>query len=315
MAGAARGSFAAGLLAFAALQASAQEAARPPEFEAASIKPFEPYRLPDRPGVTVTGGGPCRMPNPGLLQCRGTSLLGLVAQAYGVENFRVFGLDWLDSAKFEIEARIPHGATREEVDRMLQKLLAERFHLAVHRESREMQQYALVVDRNGPKLKEFKGPAAPVRAPGADPASPPSDAERRQLLQEMTAAYDKGAPPAGFLRTGNGPDGQARLEAFGFTMSGLAGLLSFQLRQTVVDRTDLKGEYEIRLSYVPGEGMQRQTMTVSRDGGPPVPVESTAVGPSIFSALESQLGLKLEPRKVPVETIVVDACDRTPTAN
>jgi uncharacterized protein (TIGR03435 family) len=98
-------------------------------------------------------------------------------------------------------------------------------------------------------------------------------------------------------------------------MSVLAGLLSFEMNQTVVDQTDLKGEYDIHLSFVPGEGMQRSTRTVTGDDGVPVPVEPPTVGPTIFSAVQSQLGLKLEMKKIPTETIVVDSSDRTATAN
>lgn len=306
----------AGLLAFAALQASGQEAAKPPEFEAASIKLFEPRPVPGQRGLMKTGGGPCTSPNPGLLLCQGTSLRGLVAGAYGLPNYRVFGPDWLDSARFEIEAKIPHGATREQVNQMLQKLLADRFHLTAHRETREIQQYALVVDKSGPKFKEFKGPAAPAPAAGADTATPPTEDETRQRLKAMTDAYNKGTPVAGFVRTSsNGVTGQKQVEGFGLKMSVLAGLLSFEMNQTVVDQTDLKGEYEIHLSFVPGEGMQRSTSTVTGDDGVPVPVEPPSGGPTIFSALQSQLGLKLEMKKVPTETIVVDSSDRTATAN
>ena len=297
----------AGLLAFAALQASAQEAAKPLEFEAASIKPFEPYEIPGRPGVKYAGGRMCAAPDPGMLVCDGTSLRGLVAGAYGLPVFRVFGPDWLDSAKFQINARIPHGATGEQVNQMLRKLLADRFHMTVHRETRELPGYTLTVDKDGPKLKEFQGPAAPA------------EGEKRPTLAEATAAYEKGAPMAGFMRDGHSSaSGQATLEAYGFKMPQLADHLAFKMRQNVVDRTDLKGEYEIHLHYAPGDWMPRQVMTYAGEDGVPRPVESSDTpsgGPTIFAALQSQLGLKLEMRKVPTETIVVDSSERTPTAN
>src|SRR5271157_3973867 len=114
MANAIRGFLSAGLLALAAIQASAQEAARQPEFEAVSIKPFVPYSVPGRPGDTY-GGGPCKPVDPGRLSCRGTSIQGLVMAAYGVTSYRVFGPDWLGSERFEIQAVMPHGVSFQQL--------------------------------------------------------------------------------------------------------------------------------------------------------------------------------------------------------
>jgi uncharacterized protein (TIGR03435 family) len=266
----------AGLLVFGAFQAFGQQATRP-EFEAASIKPFEAVQAAN--GSTYMGG-PCTLPNPGTLSCHGTSLRMLVARAYGIQEFRVFGPDWLDSARFEIQARIPDAAKEEQVSQMIQKLLEDRFHMKVHRETREMPNYALMVDRNGPKLKEFKETSDSSKRPGS-------------------------------MRQGFTSEGLTTVEAYGWKASWLAAFLTRAMNQIVVDQTDLKGDYEIRLSYVPGEGMQKVTKTVN---GVPV-TEEPAGGPTIFSALQSQLGLKLEMKKLPTETIVVDSADRTPTMN
>lgn len=299
------------MLAFSALRASAQEAARQPEFEAVSIKPFVPYSVPGKPGLTY-GGGPCKPVDPGRLACRGTSIQGLVVAAYGVKSYRVFGPEWLDSEKFEIEAKIPHGAAYQQLGQMLRKLLADRFHLKVHRETREMQGYALVVAKGGPKLPEFRAPNEPLSAPGSDPASLPTEDESRQKIEEMAAAFSAGGKPAGFLQTSE-RNGVSYLTAFGLSMPRFADLLSNRVGRDIVDQTGLKGSYEIRLSYSPGEGMQRSTTVRIGPDGVATPVEADPAAPSLFSALQSQLGLKLESRKVPVETIVVDSCDRAPT--
>ena len=310
MAGATRGFLAAALLALAALHASAQEPTKPLEFEAVSIKPFVPYRPPGSSGATYAGG-PCKPVDAGRLACRGTSIQGLVMAAYGVKSFRVFGPDWLDSERFEIEATLPHGASLPQVGPMLQKLLADRFHAKVHRETREMQGYALVVAKGGPKLQEFKASDESPQAQGGDPASVPTEDERRQSLAEMSAAFQAGGKPAGFLQTSQTRSGQSTLTAFGFPVRGLADLLSTEVECDVVDETGLKGSYEIHLVY----GSQRSnTFRIGPDGAR-TPIEPDPAAPSIFSALQSQLGLKLESRKIPMETIVVDSCDRTPTAN
>jgi uncharacterized protein (TIGR03435 family) len=130
----------------------------------------------------------------------------------------------------------------------------------------------------------------------------------------MAAAFNAGGKPAGFLQTGSS-NGQSHLTAFGFTFPGLADLLSSEVGRDVVDQTGLKGSCEIRLVYSSGEGVQRSHAVRIGPDGVATPVEADSDAPSLFSALQSQLGLKLESRKVPVETIVVDSCDRTPTPN
>jgi len=183
--------------------------------------------------------------------------------------------------------------------------------MKVHRETCEMQGYSLVVAKGGPKLTEFQAPDGSLQAPGNDLASLPTEDESRQSLEKKTAAFNAGGKPAGFLQTGHSSNGQSTLTAFGFTMPGLASLLSMEVGRDVVDQTGLKGSYEIRLAY---SSQQSHAVRIGPDGVA-TPIEPDSSGPSLFSSLQSQLGLKLEPQKVPVETIVVDSCDRTPTPN
>jgi uncharacterized protein (TIGR03435 family) len=183
---------------------------------------------------------------------------------------------------------------------MLQNLLAERFHMTVHREKREQPVYALVVGKNGPKLKKSAEDALPA------PPQPGANLPPRK---------------GGMKISTNG-----HLEASGVTMSGLSDMLSNILDRPVVDKTELPGNYDIVLDVAPEDlvGMKRLAATF---GPPPAgkptggkapgeagPAPEVAPSASVFTAVQ-QLGLRLEGRKLPVEFIVVDKADKVPTEN
>jgi uncharacterized protein (TIGR03435 family) len=135
------------------------------EFEVASVKPSPP---PDGRGRTVGCIGGPGNGDPGLLTCRDMNLANLVSTAYKLSYYyQLSAPDWMKDpfATFDVNARVPEGATKDDFNVMMQNLLADRFKLVVHRESREIQQYDLVVAKNGPKFKE-----APPPAPKPDPA-------------------------------------------------------------------------------------------------------------------------------------------------
>ncbi|HTX39210.1 MAG TPA: TIGR03435 family protein [Bryobacteraceae bacterium] len=133
------------LLACAAL---AQNEPVRPSFEAASVKPVDPHG----PGAGPLRGGPGTT-SPG--QLSGTATLkNLLMRAYELKNYQIAGPAWLDSERYEIAAKIPAGAGKREVALMLRTLLAERFRLVAHRETRELPLYAMVVAKNGPKFQE-----------------------------------------------------------------------------------------------------------------------------------------------------------------
>jgi uncharacterized protein (TIGR03435 family) len=148
---------------------------------------------------------------------------------------------------------------------MLQSLLGERFKIELHREQRRIPHYALVVAKNGPKL----------RAVQADPAG------ARQ-------SYGKG-----------------RIFHSQIRMDTLAMLLSRQLREPVLDMTGMEGTYDVRLEWAP-DGLRAAETPEA---------EERAAGPSIFTGLQEQLGLKLEARKDPLDILVVDRAERVPLAN
>ena len=214
---------AAGLLIPSPIRGQPQAAAKTPlTFEAASVKPSPP-QAPGRGGIgRVVRGGPGSS-DPGLATFENMDLFSLVTMAYGVQRYQLAGPEWLGAARFEITARIPPGATRDQYRLMLQSLLAERFKLALHHETREIQIYELVVARNRPKLKES----------AVDPAADDDGLQPPPLPS---------SPPRGY----NGP---VNLQIDKLSIERLAALLAGQLGQPVTDGTGLKGRYDIKLHW------------------------------------------------------------------
>jgi uncharacterized protein (TIGR03435 family) len=204
---------------------------------------------------------------------------------------------------------------------MLQNLLAERFKLTLHREKKDLQMYALVVGKNGPKLKELAQEAAPKEGGPVDgPAA---------TMGKLTMGRD-GFPVLPAAAGGRGAmamtmmNGNARMTANGQTMAGLAEMLSNQLDLPVVDMTGLTGKYDYTLYFAP-EGLAGMRLP---GGLPPPPPPGEAGGgmpaanapdaqsnPNLFTALQEQLGLKLEQRKGPVDLLVIDHLEKAPIEN
>lgn len=231
--------------------------AQPASFEAASIKP-------NRSG----SGSSSTHRSRGQITMENVTVRKMTLMAYGIPDDREYALagpDWLGGDRFDVVARHPGDSTPEQLRAMLQDFLAVRFHLALHREMRQLPQYVLVVAKGGPKIQPVTGPG------GSDTRS-----------------------------------AAGRLEASRITIQHLADLFARFLGQPVVNETGLQGVYSFTLEWSPDE-------TVRMGPGPETAASST--GPSLFSALQEQLGLKLEGRKGPVEVLVVDHIDRTPTEN
>jgi uncharacterized protein (TIGR03435 family) len=235
----------------AALAAFGQPAP-PSAFEVASVKPNT-----SGSGSSHTSG------TTGQLTITNRSLKELIEMAYSVQDFQIAGPEWLGSAKFDIVAKIPAGAQKDRRPAMMQTLLAERFQLAVHRESKEMSAYALVVGKSGPKMQQVK--------------------------------------PGGTSMNDNGNNNSRKITGEGVSMAVLAETLARIVEHPVVDRTGLQGVYSLKLQYTPDN---------AKSDGP-----DGAPGPSIYNALQEQLGLKLQTQKLPVEIVVVDRVERVPTEN
>jgi uncharacterized protein (TIGR03435 family) len=249
--------------------AFAQGPAAVPTFEVVSIKPVPPPDYSD-----VAGGKHVGMSIDGAQVAIGSvSLAFLIQTAYQVKSYRVSGPDWINTQNFDVLAKLPEGASHGQVPEMLQAMLADRFKLAIHRESKERSVYALVAGKVGLKLKEAEpGP------PGRVFPSIRSDGTMHVLAERMTLA-------------------------------GFADFLTNFVDRPVLDMTGLAGSYRIELDMSTADGF--------RNIGPPAATNGAAsdpAGSSIFSGIQ-RLGLKLEPRKMPVEIVVIDHVERMPTEN
>jgi uncharacterized protein (TIGR03435 family) len=236
-----------------------QAPATRPAFEVASVKPAEPA---ERMSITRSGYR---------LTITNYSLQMLILWAFDIRNDRLFGKPkWLDSVRYDIVAQgPPEPPVVGRLQKMMQSLLADRFKLAVHHETRELPLYAMVVDRNGPKVALSETPDSVGQNPFGMP-------------------------------------GRGHLTGTRVTAAMLANVLSGQLGRTVQDRTGLKGVFDFVLQWAPDTDA-----TPADLGGPP----AASAGPSIFTAIQEQLGFKLEPRKGPAEVLVIDHVDSTPAEN
>lgn len=250
-----------------------------PAFEVASVKPSPP-RYPMLVGAT---GGPGSN-DPERYRAQNFDLGGLVEVAYGINRYQLSAPDWVQDLRFDVEAKLPRGATAEQFQLMMQNLLQERFAMRAHRETREMQGYELAIYKNGPRIRESTEPFP--KDPGIDGASMPVDGDGFPIL-----------PPGRFPWWTTGANGHTRRRVANMSMEEFVRDLSMQLQGPVIDSTGLKGKYDFTLSWVFG--------TPRADAG----------GIDIFGALQQQLGLKLDKRKEPVEVIVVDHIERSPTEN
>jgi len=194
-----------------------------------------------------------------------------VQVAWNVKFFQVSGgASWMDSERYDIDAVAAEPFKQDEYRTMLQTLLVDRFGLAIHRETQEKGGYALVVGRNGPKL--------------------PPPIEDPSVMFSRTASGDR------------------TLTATSVSMKRFAEALSTTLGAIVVDRTGIEGQYNVSFQWTPDSASEPRTLK-SGEPAPALPVDAIP-GPSIFTALQEKLGLKLESRKVPVEVIVIERANR-----
>jgi uncharacterized protein (TIGR03435 family) len=291
-----------------------------PAFEVASIKPAGPLN----PMMIKSGQMRIGMKiDKARVDVGSLSLADLIRIAYRVKPYQVSGPDWMGAERFNIQATLPEGASPDQAPEMLQALLAERFKLKVHRESKEHAMYALVVAKNGPKLKESP---PEVEAPAGESA--PSEPGLGKGQVRINGSMEgKGVVvtggPGGQMRMSMGPGGTMHMEAAKMTLSSFAEMLSRFVDRPVVDMTELKGNYQVSLDLamedlrsmarsagvmIPGPGGGGEA------GSAPANAASDPSGSSIFASMQ-QLGLKLEPRKAPVDLIVVDHLEKTPTEN
>ena len=269
-------------------------------FEAASVKSTE---VP--PGVTISGtsmtmsrredfqryrstGGPGST-DPGRIHYPLVSLTGLLHRAYDDDYFEIEIPGWADSDVVSVDATMPADTTKEHFHTMLQNLIVDRFGLKTHTVSKEIGGYTLTVAKGGPKLSG----SASLEAEGW----PKPRGELHGIgFQSM-------------------PGERARMLGAGISLDVLAKSLGGLLDSKVIDATGITGTFEFSLTFAGHLGGPHgvtallQPPEASDDASAPAPL------PDIFSALQTQLGLKLEAKKVPVEVLVVDHLEKTPVGN
>lgn len=270
----------------ACISAVAQPGARP-EFELASLKPSQ-------------SGGPARLTSDhGTWSCLNCRLFDLFGHAYKVFEYQIIAPEWTKAGTFDVIAKLPPGFTRapfstpadqDEFALRMQSLLEGRFRMKVHRESREVPIYELAIANGGPKLLELSEPApAPQPGPAVDkdgfPTVPGGDG--------MRLLADRG-----------------RIQFRWQSMANLAHFISTQVDRPVLDATGLKAHYALTLSWY----KERRPPMSSTSDAPPT-ITDPPPGPTIFEAVQRQLGLRLQPKKGPVEMVVIDHIEKTPIEN
>jgi uncharacterized protein (TIGR03435 family) len=242
------------------------------EFEVASLKPTAPGAI----GFSI-------VPVPGgRLRARNIPLKRLVAVAYSITDHQILSdLKWFESQGYDMEAKAPGPAALPQLRLMLQSLLDERFKLKLHRETKEMSIYSLLPAKNG-----TPGGPGLVRTADGDCSAAVGD----------QAALPNGTP-CGVVNIGPG-----RINGQRGRISQLCDRLSTLLGRPVVDKTGLTGNFNIAVTWTPDPELERQATEAK---------QPDVSGPSLFTSLQEQLGLKLVAGKGPVEVIVVDAADRS----
>lgn len=234
--------------------------------------------------ASVKRAAQCSMRNsidPSRVALMGDPVSVLLSEAFDVKPDQIDGPSWPAEDCFTVIATIPAGAAKDQLPAMFQSLLAERFHLAYHKETRRRAGYALTIDKGGVKFKES--------APGLNGAR----------VSTNRVVYGASASSAGIKGS--------------ITMAALARYLSGKLKAPVEDDTALPSKYDIDVTWTPDPTID-PLGPFAQQAAPPAP--STPSGaPNLFTALRDTLGLKLESRNQPVDFLVIDRIDRTPVEN
>jgi uncharacterized protein (TIGR03435 family) len=228
----------------------------------------------------------------------------VLRQAFNVEDDRIVGApQWVKTRHYDIQAKVaPEDAPRldklkmDQRQSMLLPVLEERLNLKYHHETRELPIYSLVVAKGGPKLKvsDIQDSDANSKAPDSAPGRPSDPGSNNRAST---------APRGRRMMMGRG-----HVVGEGTGISMLAHLLSQQLGRSVVDKTGLTGNYDFTLNWTPDDAPPPKPGAV---GGPPRDDSGTDdAGPSLFTALQEQLGLKLESAKGMADVIVIDHIDQ-----
>ena len=303
--------------------------AAPLAFEVATIKPAAPLTALGSGGKFMIRMG---VSNDGqMVNYNRMSIRSLVRTAYGVKDYQVEGAPWMDTLQFDISAKMPEGATKDQAPEMLKTLLKERFKLSLHREQREHAVFALVVSKGGPKLTESK------EDPDLGKELKGTDAKTDELIKK--ALSDAGAK-GGSLNLSGGAVTTFRMSSAGggshmtlkaISMRDFADQISRYVSRPVINETAIEGKYDFSLdlsaddmanarsSTMPGALSIAMGAAMAANGGrapaaPPSDSPAAAPEGSIYQSIQSY-GLKLEPKKAPMDTVVIDSAEKSATEN
>ena len=239
--------------------------------------------------------------SPGQFSVTNSTIQIVITQAYGVQNYQLVDVPpWVSSERYDIAARPPEGTfTQDQRREMIRALLADRFGLKAHMETRELPSYALVKARPdgkpGPDLKPPALDCTKVRADraAAQKAAGPNAPPVMIRSDEMT--------PCG-MATGPASGGGVLFRAQGIAMPQFARMMQLYVDRPLFDRTGLAGEFDLEVSFLP----ERRDAFGAGPVRPDQPVDT----PAIFTALQERLGLKLDATRGPVEVLVIDSIER-----
>jgi len=269
-----------------------------PQFEVASVKPSAPDAPEQvRIGVHVDGAR---------FTCNYFSLRDYIRLAYKVKDYQITSPEWMATERYDVAASLPAGgASQDQIADMMKALLTDRFQLKVHHETKEFSVYALVVTKGGPKLKESA--LDPVDPNG--PAKPPVDVAVSGSRNGVNINLGRGA----YVNFADN-----KIDAKKLTMTYFAEVLARFVDKPVVDMTGLTGTYDVLLNFTE-EDYRAMLIRSAINAGVVLPPQArqlmeAASGDSVASAMQAA-GLKLEPRKAPLDVLVIDHAEKTPSAN
>jgi uncharacterized protein (TIGR03435 family) len=269
-----------------------------PSFEVASIRPS-------------TGAAPQAVAAAGRVdgaqfRIAGLTIKDYISMAYAIKLNQISGPDWITTDRFDISATLPEGSQQAQVPDMMQTLLEERFQLKFHREKKDFPVYGLQVASGGLKMKEVS----------PDPETDKTDANAPQTFTR------NGSGQGIAVNLGHGSSfhfADNKLETNKLTMQSLAGALERFLDRPVVDLTGAKGYYDASFDLTP-EDYRVMLIRAAVAAGLVMSPDALRVldgSPSPASLIDglAKAGLKLEPRRAPLDVLVVDSARRTPTEN
>jgi uncharacterized protein (TIGR03435 family) len=292
--------------------------AQQPAFDAVSVKAIN---LAAHPTFGNSGGPGTKDPGRVHLCC--VSMVSLLMRAYDLQIDQVSGPSWIMDNMgpnlYQIDATMPPDTTKAQFQLMMRTLLADRFHVEVHHETRNFPGYDLAVAKDGPKLKESTPdpnavipgtPQKPKRGADGSVVFPPGPQMMTSLGRGMVRVQAQEKPIADLI----GGMGSLIAQSMG------ADPTDFSSRKArVTDKTGLTGKYDFTFEFA-CEGCRglgaNLPIFAGRADPPPATDPSESTLPTIFNALEKQLGLRLEKtRDIPLDVIVVDRVDKVPTQN